>query len=157
MSYRFLFYTPLAIIGFKPVDIILMDQITFFYQLIIHTEIIRSWGFLEWFMNTPSHHRVHHASNPQYMDKNFAAIFIIWDRLFGTFAKEVEKPVYGLLRNLETENIIIVSFHEFIAMIRDIAKARSFSEVMNLLFNHPGWKISHLPRKSFLASLQTGS
>jgi sterol desaturase/sphingolipid hydroxylase (fatty acid hydroxylase superfamily) len=66
MSYRFLFFTPLAIIGFRPEDIILMDQISFFYQLIIHTETIRSWGFLQWFMNSPSHHRVHHASNPQY-------------------------------------------------------------------------------------------
>jgi hypothetical protein len=89
------------------------------------------------------------------MDKNFGAIFIIWDRLFGSFAKEKEKPVYGLLRNLETENIFIVSFHEFIAMVKDIGKARSFSEAMNLLFNHPGWKISHLPRKVFLASLQS--
>lgn len=153
MSYRFLFFTPLAMIGFAPEHIILADQIGFLYQLIIHTETMKSWGFLEWFMNTPSHHRVHHASNPQYMDKNYAAVFINWDRMFGTFEKEVEKPVYGLLHNLRTENIFVVAFHEFAGIFRDLRKSRSFREAMGILFNHPGWFISKTPRKAFLAKL----
>jgi len=115
---------------------------------------MKKWWIFEWFMNTPSHHRVHHASNPQYLDKNYAAVFIIWDRMFGTFEPEVEEPVYGLIHNLETDNIFIVGFHEFIAIFKDVFKAKSFSEVMHLLFDHPGWKVSHQPRKVFLASLQ---
>jgi sterol desaturase/sphingolipid hydroxylase (fatty acid hydroxylase superfamily) len=153
MSYRFLFFFPLPMIGFTPEQIILADQIGFFYQLIIHTETMKSWGFLEWFMNTPSHHRVHHASNPQYMDKNYAAIFIVWDRMFGTFEKEVEKPVYGLLHNLKSENIFWVAFHEFAGIFRDLRKSRSLSEVSGILFDHPGWFISRMPRKAFLATL----
>lgn len=154
MTYRFLFFAPLAIIGFNPIHIILMNQILFFYQLFIHTKTIKSWGVLEWFMNTPSHHRVHHASNPQYLDKNYAAIFIIWDRMFGTFEPEVEEPVYGLITNLDTDNIFIVGFHEFIAIFNDLFKAKSFSDGVHLLFDHPGWKISHQSHKEFLASLQ---
>jgi sterol desaturase/sphingolipid hydroxylase (fatty acid hydroxylase superfamily) len=154
MFYRFLFFTPLALIGFDALHIILMDRIVFFYQLFIHTKTIKSWGVFEWFLNTPSHHRVHHASNAQYIDKNYAAVFIIWDRMFGTFEPEVEEPVYGLITNLETDNIFIVGFHEFIAIFKDLFKAKSFSDGAHLLFDHPGWKISHQSHKEFLASLQ---
>ena len=153
MGYRFLFFTPLAVLGFDPVQIILMDQIAFVYQLVIHTETIKSWGILEWILNSPSHHRVHHASNPQYLDKNYGAILIIYDRLFGTFAKEVEKPEYGLLTNLQKDNIFVVAFHEFVGLFKDISQAKSMSEAWNLFFNHPGWKHYPIPRKAFLKQL----
>ena len=153
MSYRFLFFFPLPMIGFSPEQIILMDQISFFYQLILHTEMMKSWGFLERVLNTPSHHRVHHATNPQYMDKNYAAVFIIWDRLFGTFEKEVEKPVYGLLHDLKSENILWVAFHEFVSIFNDLRKSGSIGEVMGILFNHPGWYYYRIPRKDFLRTL----
>jgi sterol desaturase/sphingolipid hydroxylase (fatty acid hydroxylase superfamily) len=153
-SYRFVFFIPLAIIGFSPAQIILMDEIAFFYQLFLHTDTMKSWGFLELFMNTPSHHRVHHGKNPQYLDKNYAAVLIIWDRFFGTFEKEVEKPVYGLVNNLQTENVFVVGFHEFTGIIKDIAKSKSFSEVAGILFNHPGWFTSRMPRKEYLKNVQ---
>lgn len=123
-------------------------------NMILGIVTIRSWGFLEWFMNTPAHHRVHHASNPQYLDKNYAAVFIIWDRMFGTFEPEVEDPVNGLIHNLETDNIFVVGFHEFIAIFKDLSQADSFSEGLHILFDHPGWKISKQSHKKFLASLQ---
>jgi len=154
MTYRFIFFTPLVLIGLNPIHIILMNQILFFYQLFLHTKTIRSWWFLEWFMNTPSHHRVHHASNPQYLDKNYAAVFIIWDRMFGTFEPEVEEPVYGLIHNLETDNIFVVGFHEFVSIFKDLSQAKTLSEGTHILFDHPGWKISHQSHKEFLASLQ---
>ena len=153
MSYRFIFFFPLPMMGFSPEQIILMDEISFFYQLILHTKLMKSWGFLEWFLNTPSHHRVHHASNPQYMDKNYGAIFIIWDRLFGTFEKEFEAPVYGLLHNLKSDNIFLVAFHEFLSIFSDLAKSRSLGEVFGILFNHPGWFYYRMPRKEFLRYL----
>jgi hypothetical protein len=87
------------------------------------------------------------------MDKNYAAIFIVWDRMFGTFQKEVEKPVYGLLHNLKTENIIFVAFHEFIGIFRDLEKSRSVKEVFGILFNHPGWFSSRMTRKAYLSTL----
>jgi hypothetical protein len=87
------------------------------------------------------------------MDKNYGAIFIIWDRLFGTFEKEVEKPVYGLLHNLKSENIIWIAFHEFVGIFRDLGKSRSIREVMGILFNHPGWYYYRMPRKEFLRYL----
>jgi hypothetical protein len=87
------------------------------------------------------------------MDKNYGAVFIIWDRLFGTFEKEVEKPVYGLLHDLKSENILWVGFHEFVAIFKDLRKSKSFGEVMGILFNHPGWYYYRIPRKDFLRIL----
>ena len=111
--YTFIFWLPLVIIGFHPVMIIVQMSISLLYQYWIHTELINKMP--KWFeaiFNTPSHHRVHHATNPQYLDRNHAGIFIIWDKFFGTFEPEVEKPVYGLVKNIETYNPIKVAFIE---------------------------------------------
>jgi sterol desaturase/sphingolipid hydroxylase (fatty acid hydroxylase superfamily) len=89
------FWFGLPFVGFQPWMVLTMMSINGIYQYWTHTTLIGKLGFLEWFMNTPSHHRVHHASNVQYLDKNHGGIFIIWDRLFGTFQEEQEKPVYG--------------------------------------------------------------
>jgi sterol desaturase/sphingolipid hydroxylase (fatty acid hydroxylase superfamily) len=143
MTYRFLFWIPIALLGFEPGTIILMDAIAFFYQLFIHTETMKSWGVLEHFMNTPSHHRVHHGSNPAYIDKNYGAVLIIWDKLFGTYRQEDEKVIYGLTKNIGSDNIFHVAFHEFVSLARDLAAAKNLREVYHLVLDYPGWKYDH--------------
>jgi sterol desaturase/sphingolipid hydroxylase (fatty acid hydroxylase superfamily) len=140
MLYRFIFWIPLVLLGFDPLAVVLMDSIAFFYQLWIHTELIGRLGFLELFLNTPSHHRVHHASNEAYIDKNYAAVLIVWDRLFGTFEEEHEKPRYGLTKDIGTYHPVRVAFHEYIDIARDLKNARTWNERWNYLFKHPGWK-----------------
>ena len=100
--FAWIFYLPLAVIGFPPIWYVSMKAINLLYQFWIHTEAIDRLGPLEWVMNTPSHHRVHHARNPKYLDKNYAGMFIIWDRMFGTFEPEDEQPVYGITKPLKS-------------------------------------------------------
>jgi len=117
-----------------------MMSISLIYQFILHTEAVGKLGFLEYFMNTPSHHRVHHATNIKYLDKNHAGIFIIWDRLFGTFIKEdEEKPIYGLTQNLETYNPIRIASYEYEKIWEDIKKPISWKNRINYLIKPPGW------------------
>jgi Fatty acid hydroxylase superfamily len=97
---------------------------------------------LEAIFNTPSHHRVHHATNPRYLDRNYAGMFIVWDRLFGTFSEESdsEKPQYGIVHNLRSYNPIIIAFHEWAAMARDLVHSKSLREFVLLIFGPPGWR-----------------
>ena len=111
--YHVLFWIPLPLLGFHPVDILAVEIISFFFAFFQHTTIIPKLGFLERFINTPSHHRVHHATNPQYLDKNYGNVLIIFDRLFGTFVEEDEVPVFGLTRNPEDRSILNMVFHEW--------------------------------------------
>ncbi len=109
-------------------------------QFVNHTEAVRSLGPLEWLLNTPSHHRVHHGSNPRYLDKNFGGIFIIWDRLFGTFEREDEPVVYGLTKNIDTYNPLRIAFHEWRAMFRDVRAARRWRDKIGCLLGPPRWR-----------------
>jgi hypothetical protein len=133
------FYAPLALLGFHPVMLATVHGLNLLYQFWIHTETIDRLGPLEAVLNTPSHHRVHHASNVAYLDRNYGGILIVWDRLFGTFEPEVEPPVYGLTKNLETRNPLAIAFHEFIAIARDLAKPNPLSVRLGLLLQPPGW------------------
>src|SRR6478752_2065739 len=96
--YRFIYFIPLAILGFKPLDIVFMYSLTQIWGIFVHTELIRKMGILEYFMVTPSHHRVHHASNPKYLDKNLGMFLIIWDKMFGTFQPELPETAYEPVR-----------------------------------------------------------
>ncbi|MEE3999045.1 sterol desaturase family protein [Tenacibaculum sp. FZY0031] len=140
--YTFIFWAPLAIIGFHPLMILTQMSISLLYQYWIHTELIDKMP--KWFeavFNTPSHHRVHHATNPQYLDRNHAGIFIIWDKLFGTFEPEVEKPVYGLVTNINTYNPIKIAFIEWYTMFTDVLKSKtSVSKKLLYFIKPPGWK-----------------
>jgi hypothetical protein len=101
-----------------------------------------------WFesvFNTPSHHRVHHASQGGYLDRNFGGILIVWDRLFGSFVAETERPVYGLTKNINTFNPIKVATHEYVAIIKDVKKARSWRERAGRIFRGPGWAPAPVP------------
>ncbi|QNM86914.1 sterol desaturase family protein [Polaribacter pectinis] len=140
--YTFIFWFPLILIGFHPVMVLVQMSISLIYQYWIHTEMIDKMP--KWFesiFNTPSHHRVHHATNPQYLDRNHAGIFIIWDRLFGTFEPENEKPVYGLVANIETYNPIKIAFIEWFAMFKDFLTPKiSLKNRFLYLIKPPGWK-----------------
>jgi sterol desaturase/sphingolipid hydroxylase (fatty acid hydroxylase superfamily) len=135
----FYFWLPLA--GFRPDMIVIQISISLLYQYWIHTELIGKLGPFEWVMNTPSHHRVHHGSNVEYLDRNHAGIFIIWDRLFGTFEPEKAPVVYGLTTNIETFRPLRIAFHEWAALLRDVRGAASFREAVQYLFRPPGWSV----------------
>jgi sterol desaturase/sphingolipid hydroxylase (fatty acid hydroxylase superfamily) len=117
-------------------------SISLIYQYWIHTELIKKMPY--WFesiFNTPSHHRVHHATNPQYLDRNHAGIFIIWDKWFGSFEPEVEKPKYGLVKNISSFNPLYVAFHEWIAMFKDVFNSKtSLINRLKYIIKPPGWK-----------------
>jgi sterol desaturase/sphingolipid hydroxylase (fatty acid hydroxylase superfamily) len=141
LGLSFIFWLPLVYIGFPPLMVLMFSAFSLIYQFWIHTELIDRMGPLEWVMNTPSHHRVHHAINPVYLDANYAGVLIIWDRLFGTFIPEDKKePLrYGIVSQLGTFNPFRVAFHEWIGMFRDVRNAKSFREVLGYTFGPPGW------------------
>ena len=139
----FILRIPLALIGFHPVLLLFVGGLNLVYQFWIHTEAIgRMWKPIEWIFNTPSHHRVHHATNPRYLDANYAGTLIIWDRMFGTFVPELDEdmPRYGIVRNIGTFNPLRVGFHEWIDMFRDAARpGLSIRQRLAYLFAPPGW------------------
>jgi sterol desaturase/sphingolipid hydroxylase (fatty acid hydroxylase superfamily) len=137
--YKYTFWMWLPLVGFHPVMILTMMSISLIYQFWVHTETIGKLGFLEWFMNTPSHHRVHHASNTRYLDRNHAGILIIWDKMFGTFERETEKPRYGLTSNIHTYNLFDIAFHEFRNIWNDVKRAPTLGDKLRYLVMPPGW------------------
>ena len=142
--YTFIFWLWLPLLGFHPALIMLQMSISLLYQFWIHTEAINKLP--RWFeavFNTPSHHRVHHGSNPLYLDRNHAGILIIWDKFFRTFQPELEneKVVYGLVKNINTYNPIKIAFIEWIHMFKDAFSGRkSFKNRLLYLIKPPGWK-----------------
>jgi sterol desaturase/sphingolipid hydroxylase (fatty acid hydroxylase superfamily) len=137
--YRFIYFIPLSLSGFDGKDIMFIYSATQIYGILIHTKYIGKLGFLEWFMSTPSHHRVHHGSNIPYLDKNMGMVFIIWDRLFGTFAEEQEEVRYGLTENIKSRNPSVVVFHEWKNILRDLRKETSLKNKLMYMFGPPGW------------------
>tara|TARA_B100001964_G_scaffold212619_1_gene248805 strand:- start:43 stop:477 length:435 start_codon:yes stop_codon:yes gene_type:complete len=119
--------------------IITAELANLFYQFWIHTEVIDNLGPLEKVLNTASHHRVHHGSNEKYLDTNYGAIFIIWDRMFGTFQAEEEQVCYGLSKNIDTFNPVRIAFHEWAAMAKDVAGSRSLGDGLGYVLREPGW------------------
>jgi sterol desaturase/sphingolipid hydroxylase (fatty acid hydroxylase superfamily) len=136
----FVFWLWMPLIGFQPMMVLTMQAISLLYQFWIHTEVIRSLGPLEAVLNTPSHHRVHHASNARYIDRNHAGILIIWDRMLGTFEPEdmQDRPVYGLTRNINSYNPLRIAFHEWLDIWRDVKRAGSLREKLHAIFGRPG-------------------
>lgn len=134
-----IFWAPLAVIGFDPAAILFAQSVSLIYQYWIHTELIDRMGPLEAVMNTPSHHRVHHGRNVRYLDRNYAGIFIVWDKLFGSFEPEAEPLDFGLTKNIHTFNPVKIAFHEWQAMWRDARGADSWRESLAYVFQPPGW------------------
>lgn len=141
--HKFFFWMWIPLLGFDPLMMFTMMGISLIYQFWVHTELVDKLPKpIEFVFNTPSHHRVHHASNIRYLDCNHAGILIIWDRLFGTFSEElteVEKPVYGLTVNIETYNPMKVATHEYSAIWQDVKRAKKWKDKLNYIFNSPGW------------------
>ena len=137
LFYRFLFWAPLCLVGISPEMILLIESITAIPTFLIHTEKVGKLGVLDWIFNTPSNHRVHHASNPEYIDKNFGGVLMIYDHLFGTYAKETAAPVYGLTHNIDTYNPGKLLLHEYIWMTREFSKIKSFPAKFRYLFSRP--------------------
>ena len=153
--FSFVFWLWMPLVGFQPIVIFTMQAISLLYQFWIHTEVVRHMGVLELMMNTPSHHRVHHATNPQYIDRNHAGILIIWDRLFGSFEPEKEPCVYGLTTNIDTFNPLRIAFHEWIDIVRDVRRAPSLRGKLVALFGSPGATYSKqdVPASGFVAHI----
>jgi sterol desaturase/sphingolipid hydroxylase (fatty acid hydroxylase superfamily) len=139
--YRFIYFIPLSLLGFKGIDIMFMYSATQIYGILVHTQTIRSLGWLEYVLVTPSHHRVHHASNVRYLDKNMGMVLIIWDKIFGTFQKEEQHDpiVYGLTKNINTHHPVKMVMHEWQAIASDLKKNCSFKHKLLYLFGPPGW------------------
>jgi sterol desaturase/sphingolipid hydroxylase (fatty acid hydroxylase superfamily) len=138
--YKYIWWLWLPLLGFEPIMIMTMMSVSLIFQFFQHTEIVSKLPApIEWIFNTPSHHRVHHASNIPYLDRNHAGVFIIWDRIFGTFSKEEEKPVYGLTSNITSFNPLHIASHGFIELWRDIWRASRWSDKLRYILLPPGW------------------
>ncbi|RAJ88212.1 sterol desaturase/sphingolipid hydroxylase (fatty acid hydroxylase superfamily) [Chitinophaga dinghuensis] len=136
----FLFWLWMPLVGFPPAMVMTMQAISLIYQFWIHTEVIHKLPApFEYVLNTPSHHRVHHGSDIDYLDRNHGGILIIWDRMFGTFTAEKERPHYGLTSNIHTFNPLRIATHEWVSIWQDIRGARSLKEALHYLFDAPGW------------------
>ncbi|BBH53804.1 sterol desaturase family protein [Fluviispira sanaruensis] len=136
------FWAPLAIIGFRVEDILLQVSLNLFYQFWLHTRLTKSLGYFGVIFNTPSHHRVHHGSDILYLDKNYAGIFIIWDKIFKTFKAEENEPKYGVLHNINSFNPFIIGLHMVKELYQDIKNADKYSDKIKYLIKAPGWSHS---------------
>ncbi len=133
----------MCLFGIRPSLIEQSRAINLLYQYWIHTDTIRSLGPLEWILNTPSHHRAHHGSNRQYLDRNHAGILIIWDRMFGTFERERESVVYGLTKNINSFHPVVIALHEYRDILRDVGAARNWHDRLSYVLRGPGWAYAH--------------
>jgi sterol desaturase/sphingolipid hydroxylase (fatty acid hydroxylase superfamily) len=138
------FYIPMILAGVPPSVLFFVQGLNLLYQFWIHTERIdRLARPIEWLFNTPSHHRVHHAANGSYLDRNFGGIFIVWDRMFGTFERESIRCEYGLTKNIATYNPLRVAYHEYAAIARDVRNATRWQDRLSHLVRGPGWRPDH--------------
>ena len=138
--WTFIFYSPMALAGFDPLILLSVSGFNLLYQFWIHTEAINKLP--RWFeavFNTPSHHRVHHARNPKYIDKNHGGTFIVWDRLFGTFKEEEERPTYGITKNLNSWNPVWANVSHYTDMWKDIRTIPKLGDKIRYVFHKPGW------------------
>lgn len=140
--YKYIWWLWMPLLGFDPLMMLMMMSISLIYQYWPHTELIHKLPrWVEFIFNTPSHHRVHHASNIRYLDRNHGGILIIWDRLFGTFSeeKDEEKPVYGITKNIHTYNLFKIAGHEYYDLWQDVKSAPGFMNKLKYVFMPPGW------------------
>ncbi|HMI04801.1 MAG TPA: sterol desaturase family protein [Pedobacter sp.] len=142
--FSWVFYLPLAFLGFDPVMFLTLSAFNTLYQFWIHTRTIKSMGFLEYIINTPSHHRVHHGSNPKYIDKNHAGTLIIWDMLFGTFQKEEEEVYYGITTPLASWNPVWANLHYWHELLGTARRSPRLADKIRVFTKPPGWYPEHM-------------
>lgn len=158
--HKYLFWLPLPLLGFDPLMIFTMMSLNLFYQFWLHTEFIRRLPqWYEAIFNTPSHHRVHHASNIRYLDCNHGGVFIVWDRWFGTFSEQVreEPPIYGLTQNITSYNPVYVATHEYQSICKDVARADSWQDKLNYVIKAPGWSHDGPDKRAKVLRSQSGT
>jgi sterol desaturase/sphingolipid hydroxylase (fatty acid hydroxylase superfamily) len=137
------FWLPLPILGFSPASMYAAFGINLIFQFFVHTELIdMMWRPIEAVFNTPAHHRVHHGSDPEYLDKNYAGIFIIWDKLFGTFTAEKQRPTYGLTYKVDTYNLLKLQYGMYGEIARDVRQASGLRNKLGYIFGPPDWSPS---------------
>ncbi len=134
---HWIFYVPVALLGFPFWAFATMHSFNLIYQFWIHTKLVGKIGFLEKILNTPSHHRVHHGVNNQYLDKNYAGIFIVWDKLFGTFVEESEMPRYGIIKPLDSYNMLWINTHGWAEMFQTMKQKKTFFGKLRCVFGAP--------------------
>jgi sterol desaturase/sphingolipid hydroxylase (fatty acid hydroxylase superfamily) len=139
LSGNILFFMPLTWLGFHPIAVTIGLSLNLAYQFWIHTELIPKLGILEWVLNTPSHHRVHHASNPEYIDRNYGGVLIIFDRLFGTFIEEQPElsPIYGLTHPLTSQNLFKIALNEWGRLFKDLLIAKTWRDRFRVILGAP--------------------
>ncbi len=140
---EWIFLIPMILVGFNPFQAIIALLFVAQYQTWIHTERIVKLGWLDEVFNTPSVHRVHHGSNTKYLDKNYGGILILWDKLFGTFQREEEKVIYGLTKNINSNNPITINFIEYKNIWKDVKKCRTWKDRFKIIFGNLIWKPSY--------------
>ncbi len=147
-----IFWLPLPLLGFEPWTIYVAFGFNLVYQFFSHTERIdRLWAPLEYVLNTPSHHRVHHGSDAIYLDRNYGGILIVWDRMFGTFQPELHTPTYGLTTPVDSYDLLHLQYHEYGNILRDVRRARSWRERFGYVFAPPGWQPAPDPQPETVA------
>lgn len=140
-SHELVIWAPLPLLGVPPALVFLGFSISLVYQFFVHTERVGTlWRPLELVLNTPSHHRVHHGSDPEYLDRNYGGILIVWDRLFGTFQPELHRPTYGLTTPVGTHNLLRLQTHEYVAITRDVRSAPTWRDKVGYVLGPPGWR-----------------
>lgn len=136
-----LFWVPLPLLGFSPWTIYVMFGFNLIFQFFVHTETVGKLPRpVEYVFNTPSHHRVHHASDAEYLDRNYGGVLIIWDRMFGTFTEERHRPTYGLTKPVGTYNVLTLQYHEYGSILRDVRSARRLRDKLGYVLAPPGWQ-----------------
>jgi sterol desaturase/sphingolipid hydroxylase (fatty acid hydroxylase superfamily) len=149
---HWIFYAPIMLLGFAPWMFLTVHGFNLIYQFWIHTKMIKSLGPLEWVLNTPSHHRVHHGVNNPYLDKNYAGVLIIWDRLFGSFVSETETPRYGIVKQLNSYNPFWINTHGWVEMYQAILEQPSFWRKVRCVFGSPNMEFREAPRNTVPAT-----
>lgn len=137
--FSWVFYLPLAVLGFPPLMFLATSSFNTLYQFWIHTRVIGKLGFLEWILNTPSNHRVHHGRNPQYIDRNHGGTLIVWDRLFGTYQTEEDEVVYGVTNPLRSWNPVWANLHYWVELFQKASRTSRLSDKVRLFLKPPGW------------------
>jgi sterol desaturase/sphingolipid hydroxylase (fatty acid hydroxylase superfamily) len=140
LTFTFLFYAWIPLLGVHPFIVFFFQQTSLLYQYWIHTEFIQKMPkWFEYFMNTPSHHRVHHGIDLDYLDTNYGGVMIIWDRIFGSFQAEGARPHYGLTKQIESYNPVKIAFYEWVQIVKDVSHAKNIKNLWGYLVGPPGW------------------
>lgn len=140
---HWIFYAPVMLLGFAPWMFAVMHGFNLIYQFWIHTRFIKTLGPLEYILNTPSHHRVHHGVNNPYLDKNYAGVLIIWDRMFGSFVSETEEPRYGIIKQLKSYNPLWINTHGWAEMFTAVRERKGFWNKLRCVFASPNMDLKH--------------